>query len=108
MKSIQYLLFILLFQGALSGFSQDEIYNEKKKKVDIEQYYNDSLVNTDAYATEKDYLEKNKEYAYEEEGANQHRKKRKKRNRSFAKEVVAEVVVEVFIHSLFLIATCWH
>lgn len=121
MKSIKiYLLPIfLLTLFNTQVFSQDDFYHDKKEKQKFEQ--TDSRVDSiivNEYFTEKDYNEKHNvadnkiskdsESYYEDEIYSSEEVKRKRDRNNFFNEVAAEVVVEVLVNTLFIIATFWH
>lgn len=119
MKSIKiYLLPLFLFIFfSIQVFSQDEFYNDKKETEKIEQTISktDSII-VYGYFTEKDYNEihgiqkhtKNtdSELYYGDEIYNEEPRKGRRRD-GFLAEVAAEVIVEVVINAVFIIATFW-
>lgn len=120
MKSIKIYLLPLILIAFFSSptFSQNDFYNSKKEKEQGKQKLSktDSIL-VDGYFTEEDYNEirgikenkhtssseeyyKNKDYTEEE---------RKKNERDhFLTEVAAEVIIEVVVNTLFILATFWH
>ncbi len=120
MKSIKiYLLPLLLISFfSTQGFSQDDFYNNKNEKEKVEQktFKSDSLL-VHGYFTERDYNEiynvkeqhKNthSEIYYGDEAYNEEELRRRERDNFFG-EVAAEVIVEVVVNTLFILATCWH
>ncbi len=119
MKSIKiYLLPLILFTFfSTQAFSQNDFYNDKKKKTKIEQKISktDSII-VNEYYTEKDYNElhsikeikinTNSEIYYDDEAYNEEERKHRERD-GFLAEVAAEVIVEVVINAVFIIATIW-
>ena len=121
MKSIKiYLLPIfLLTLFNTQVFSQDDFYNNKKEKQKLEQTDSraDSII-VHEYFTEEDYNEKHNvannkisndsEPYYGDEIYSSEEEKRRRERNNFFNEVAAEVVVEVIVNTLFIIATFWH
>jgi hypothetical protein len=117
MKSIKILLFSLFLLIVVSVNAQDEIYNDKKNKdkVHTTQKLEVKHVTIDEYTTEEDYNEKNnittsyEVYEWEDnEEIYKDEKQPKRRRNTVAGEVIAEVIVEVFINTAFIIAAFWH
>lgn len=120
MKSIKIYLLPLFLIAFFSTqvFSQDDFYNEKLGKDKAEQKVSktDSIIGNE-YFTEKDYNEIqgikeyqkniNSEFYCDDEGYNKDEPKKRERD-SFMNEVAAEVIVEVVVNTLFIIATFWH
>jgi|GEM_PF-2903408 len=109
MKSIKLLLSVLLIFVAFTVKAQDDFYNNKsKKEKEKTTVVNEQIVGIDDYSTEQDYNEKNnittKRYEYSE---TDDKKAKRRRGTSVAGEIVAEIVVEVFINAL-LIAAFWN
>lgn len=108
MKTIPFYLLIIIFFGSFTTvFAQDEFYSTNKttetKTVSID------TVDLDNYTTEQDYLEAVQEVEnysvadIETEEEN----KRVKHRRIIRAEVVAEIAVDVFINTVFIIAAFW-
>ncbi|PJA08686.1 MAG: hypothetical protein COX70_03100 [Flavobacteriales bacterium CG_4_10_14_0_2_um_filter_32_8] len=108
-------LFLVFFNNLL--FSQNDFYNDKKEEKNISS--NKVTINDidliDEYTTEKDYNEihhinkiqyNDDELLEEEIYSNQKNTKTKKD--TIAAEVVADVILNVFVNAVFIIATCWH
>jgi len=115
MKSIKILLSMLFVIAFINVNAQDEFYNEKKKdgKAKTEQKIDVKKINIDEYSTEQDYNEKHSiETSYEiynwEEDEIYKEEQPKRRRNTVAGEVIAEVIVEVFINTAFIIAAFWH
>lgn len=119
MKSIKlYLLpfFLITFFSSVT-FSQNDFYNDKKapneKVLNIIEM--DSII-ANEYYTEKDFNEihrinepqknNDQEFYYEDEVYHEEDRKARRRD-SFLGEVAAEVVVEVVVNTLFILATFW-
>ncbi len=116
MKSIKLLLSTVLIFITIGANAQDDFYNNKsKKKKEKTEVVRDSVVSINDYSTEQDFNEMNKiETSYElydpevEEIYEDENKSRKRKRNTFAAEVAAEVVVEVLINTVFIIATFWN
>lgn len=117
MKSIKILLSSLFLLIVVSVNAQDEIYNDKKNKdkVYTTQKLEVKHVAIDEYTTEEDYNEKNnittsyEVYEWEDnEEIYKDEKQPKRRRNTVAGEVIAEVLVDVFINTVFIIAAFWH
>ncbi len=120
MKSIKiYLLPLVLFTFfSTSVFSQNDFYNAKKEEQKIVQKKSktDSIL-VHGYFTEKDYnemhgVEKSQknvdtEFYYGDETTEEAERRKKERD-SFLGEVAAEVIVEVMVNAVFVIAAFWH
>ncbi|MBL4593164.1 MAG: hypothetical protein JKX68_05015 [Flavobacteriales bacterium] len=118
MKSIKtYLLPLLLLTFfSTSVFAQNDFYNGEKEQEKIEQKISttDSIL-VYGYYTEIDYneihgIEKPKnnvdsEFYYGDEVRDKEKHRKKD---SFLSEVAAEVIVEVVINAVFILATFWH
>lgn len=115
-KSTLLLSFILLL--AFNGNAQDDFYksNVKKQKTKTQKTVAEKLPAIEEYSTAIDYEKANGNYELfteeareiDEEEIYQNEKPKKRKNRnSVAGEVVAEIVMEVFINTAFIIAACW-
>lgn len=116
MKSIQiyFLPLILSCFFGMKGFSQSSVNFNKNQKETISR--TDSIL-INEYLTEKDYNKKHNvnkqnrvadsEIYYEDESNKEEEQKKNEKN-SFLNEVAAEVIVEVVVNTLFIIAAIWH
>lgn len=115
MKSIKLLAFLLFMFVSFNMAAQNDFYNDKKEKNEVvfEQNAVD-INNIDEYNTEQDFNEKyNIEPSYEvydehTEEIYSDEKQPKQRRSTLAGEIAAEIVVEVIINTVFIIATCWN
>jgi hypothetical protein len=117
MKTFKRYFFAAFFLLSISGlYAQDEIYNEKpKEKITDTNKTTVSVPDFDEYFTEKDFYvnerENNKhENQIEEEvifTEEESEDKRERRGNGVAVQIAAEIVVEVFVNALFVIATFW-
>lgn len=108
MKTIPIYLLLLIFLGNFNTVSaQDEFYSASKT-AEIEVVSRDT-VNLDNYSTEQDYneavYEVKSDDVVEVEAEEDNERLRQKRN--LRAEVVAEIVVDVFINAVFIIAAFW-
>lgn len=108
MKTIPIYLLLLIFLGNFNTVSaQDEFYSEPKT-TEIKVVPLDT-VNLDNYTTEQDYVEavqkEESDAVVEVEAEEDNERLRQKRN--LRTEVVAEIVVDVFINAVFIIAAFW-
>jgi len=120
MKSIKIYLFPLILFVFFTGqaFSQNELNTNGKENNKI----NHTISETDSiliygYFTEKDYNEihgikseiksNESEFYYGDENS-KNDKERKRERDSFFGEVAAELIVEVVVNTLFVIAAFWH
>ena len=119
MQSIKLILPILFFFTVGGVFGQDEIYPDNKKKEKKEEVTQgqstDEKVDLDAYSTEMDYNQANRSYRnqnnnddYWEEEIYQDEDERRRSRDNGSGELVAQIVFEVVVNSLFIIATFWH
>ena len=115
MKSIKLILSILFIFVAFGANAQDDFYNNKpKKEKEKKEVVKEGVITIDDYATEQDYNEKNninpsyEVYDPEVEEIYEDEKKSKRRKNTLAAEIAAEVVVEVFINTVFIIAAFWN
>ncbi len=117
MKAIKNLLPLLFLLAFVNVNAQDEFYNDEKSedKVKSEQQTVIIDVSIDEYTTEEDYNDKNnittsyEVYDWEDDDEIYENEKQPKRRRNtVAGEVIAEVIVEVFINTAFIIAAFWH
>lgn len=97
----------LLF--AIATYAQDEIYNEKQKQEII---IDSSTTNVDEkdinnYVTEKEYYAKQQKKK-EIEIFTEDNLKEKRKDNGEAVQIAAEIVLEVFIHAVFIVATFWN
>lgn len=120
MKSIKaylLLLFLPIF-FSVQSFSQSS-FNENEKEEQKKEFQfskSDSLLAA-TYFTEKDYNEingieqleraENTEGYYNDEVYNSEQPHKQKNRRSFWDAVAAEVIVEVMVNTVFIIATFW-
>jgi hypothetical protein len=120
MSSIKiYLLpVLLLFFISNQLIAQNELNKEKNKTVKMEQkIIQIDVYNIEDYTTEKDYnqihkisqQQKNNGYEfYNEEEIYSDNKIHKRKKNTLAGEIVADVIAEVLINTVFIIATYWH
>ena len=117
MKAITILLPLLFLLAFINVNAQDEFYNDEIRvdKVEVGQQILVTDVSIDEYTTEEDYNEKNNittsyevyEWEDDEEIYTDEQQPKRRRN-TIAGEVIAEVIVEVFINTAFIIAAFWH
>ena len=113
MKTFKIYLFISFFLLSFSVLrAQDEIYNEKAKKEVVETINTTvDVKDFDNYCTERDfYAKERKKHTNKDEiifSDDECEKKKNKRNNGVAVQIAAEIVFEVFINALFVVATCW-
>ena len=116
MKSIKLLLSALFILTFISVNAQDDFYNDKKAKdkEKTEKIVETQKIAIEEYTTEQDYNEKHnieptyEVYDGESEEFYDGTENRKPRRNTLAGEIVAEVVVEVFVNAVFIIAAFWH
>ncbi len=115
MKAFKILLFSLFLIAFANVNAQDEFYNDEKKEVEVKIEQKVTDISLDEYTTEEDYNEKNsiitsyEVYEWEDDTEIYEDEKQPKRRRNtIAGEVIAEVIVEVFINTAFIIAAFWH
>jgi len=119
MKSIKiYLLpFILLIVFCSPLYSQNDFYNDKTPQKSVIQKASkiDSVL-IHGYFTEKDYNElrgidnsqkKSESEIYYRDEVLTEEEQRKRERDGFFSEVAAEVIVEVVVHTVFILATFW-
>ena len=108
MKTIPFYLLIIIFLANFNtAFAQDEFYSTPKtseiKGVSLD------TVNLDDYTTEQDYIEsvhkEESDTVVEIEAEEDNKRLRQKR--TLRAEVVAEIVVDVFINTVFIITAFW-
>ena len=115
MKSIKLIVSLLFVFVSFNMSAQNDFYSDEKGKIEpvLEQNVVD-VYSLDEYSTEQDYNEKhNIEPSYEVYNENTEEiysdeKQPKRRRNTFAGDVAAEVVVEVIINTVFIIATFWN
>lgn len=112
-------LLLILVIMANKVYAQDEFYNPKETK-EISQVKTDS-VDISSYSTADDYyfIESDKndnsveqmnvsEDKREDTSDDSRKENRRKRERNERGEFISNLVVDVFINTVFIIATCWH
>ncbi|MCB0408681.1 MAG: hypothetical protein KDD29_00580 [Flavobacteriales bacterium] len=114
MKTIQIIAVIVFSLVSTNvAFAQDEFYNEDPKNQSSELVNEKEMVNEENYSTyktENDFNEneneviKNENYIKED---NNEGEERKRRRRQANTEFVAEIMVDVFINTVFIIAAFW-
>lgn len=120
MQSIKRILPILCLFMFSSAFGQDEFYNDKSKKEKKKEkleVVDEKLVSFTEYSTEIDYNQSKRktvdpdqvhqEDDWEEE-IYQDEDERKRYRDNRAGEIAAQVIFEVVINTVFIIATFWH
>lgn len=107
MKTFKIYFLVLFSFVFISGFyAQDEIYNEKPSREVVDTTaLNTDANNFDNYNTEQDYYAKKNNQKNKKEEA---KKKERKRENSVWSDIAAEIVVEVVINSIFIIASLWN
>ena len=111
MKIVKRCLFLGLFlMLAIVTNAQDEIYNEKYKQEIVVDTSNSSINEKDIhnYVTEADYYAQQQKKQKNSEVFTEDDTKEKRRDNSEAVQIAAEVVLEVFIHAVFIIAAIWN
>ncbi len=114
MKTIQIIAVIVFSLVSTNvAFAQDEFYNEDRNNQSSEVVNEKEMVNEENYSTyktENDFNEneneetKNENYIEEDNNEEQERKRRRRQANT---EFVAEIMVDVFINTVFIIAAFW-
>jgi hypothetical protein len=112
MKAIKILLASIFLIAFVNVNAQDEFYNDEKVKT--EQQVTVDAVGILEYATEQDYNEINnietsyEVYEWTDDEIYEDEQYPKRRRNTVAGELIAEVIVEVFINTAFILAAFWH
>lgn len=108
-------LFLIFFNNLL--FSQDDFYNDAKKVEKTTPKATISDVDIiDEYTTEKDYdeihnaqeIENNDDSEFYEDEVDKEQTNKNRKKNTIAGEIVAEVILDVFLNAVFIIVACWH